>query len=555
MPFTNHHLPEKCIANLISLIISIICPGKPNWQDTAAVDFGDGLASSMLNYCPSVTSTTTVSADLDLDQRAKQALQHTVIGASVGAAAFAALMIFVAFMAIRRAKDELRLASKNRNDPLSRIEGYIAANRENLSESVRATGTFKQKFDILYVNTVMSVYNADPSVLQDLRNVHKSLKQNAAERCNGQELVQPNLGYAKLSHNDEKVRKREQMKYVIAILSVVRKEEPTAAALLEDIAAEHVRRNGGKKAELYRGPIKQLDRILEKGDVKGHHFEKLRDYGRATLCIEDVTQVSVLLQRLDDGPEFEVVRVKNRLDPTYDSIESGGYRDYQLVLRCRPSASVVKEAGFSSPWLFELQIVTFDTFNLKMGNVTSDDGTNAAAAHKAYKDFRKFKELGTRMQHQLNSMHEELSVLETAPDGSETDLKRIDRWYSGYGSGMPGGGNTTYAKFKKAKSKAKKKKSSTIVNLSDDVGGGVDDEAQTIWMLSAKVSKMGSKTAQSKLRSSRGSSTNNKVGPSSSAASLVTPRSTKRGDLPMQPSPSKRKSEGGKAEQNFVTMA
>lgn len=268
-----------------------------------------------------------------------------------------------------------------------------------------------------------------------------------------------------------------------------------------------------------------------------------------------MTQVSVLLQRLDDGPEFEVVRVKNRLDPTYDSIESGGYRDYQLVLRCRPSASVVKEAGFSSPWLFELQIVTFDTFNLKMGNVTSDDGTNAAAAHKAYKDFRKFKELGTRMQHQLNSMHEELSVLETAPDGSETDLKRIDRWYSGYGSGMPGGGNTTYAKFKKAKSKAKKKKSSTIVNLSDDVGGGVDDEAQTIWMLSAKVSKMGSKTAQSKLRSSRGSSTNNKVGPSSSAASLVTPRSTSRGDLPMQPSPSKRKSEGGKAEQNFVTMA
>jgi len=49
---------------------------------------------------------------------------------------------------------------------------------------------------------------------------------------------------------------------------------------------------------------------------------------------------------------------------------------------------------------------------LKMGSDTGDTG-DQAAAHDAYKDFRKYKELEGRMQEQVSRMHKDLSF-ETA---------------------------------------------------------------------------------------------------------------------------------------------
>jgi len=147
-----------------------------------------------------------------------------------------------------------------------------------------------------------------------------------------------------------------------------------------------------------------------------------------------VSQVPALLQRLEDGNEFDVVRCKNRFDPEYDTQASGGYRDYQLVLRTRigseslvgttspgssklkirrwstlvqaasPSASKLKP--ISCQWLYEVQIMTKGFHALKMGTGLVD--SNELAAHEAYKNFRKFQELCERLSTHSKEMKAEL---------------------------------------------------------------------------------------------------------------------------------------------------
>ena len=125
--------------------------------------------------------------------------------------------------------------------------------------------------------------------------------------------------------------------------------------------------NSTNKFELHRGPLKQMDRILEKADLKKYHFEEVRDYGRASWVVDNVSQLPALLQRLEDGNEFDVVRCKNRFDPEYNTKASGGYRDYQLVLRTRIGSESLVAATSPSPsklkpiscqWLYEVQIMT-----------------------------------------------------------------------------------------------------------------------------------------------------------------------------------------------------
>merc|ERR1712166_1372113 len=232
-----------------------------------------------------------------------------------------------------------------------------------------------------------------------------------------------------------------QKKYLAALYKVVKAEEPTAYALLEAITNDVFANDPAlttAEVKLHRGPLKQMDRILEKADLKKYHFEEVRDYGRASWVVDSVSRVPALLQRLEDGNEFDVVRCKNRFDPEYNTKASGGYRDYQLVPRTRigseslvaatsPSPSKLKpikrwssllQAASPSPsklkpiscqWLYEVQIMTKGFHVLKMGTglVDSDD----LAAHEAYKNFRKFQELCERLETKAKEMKAELDFM------------------------------------------------------------------------------------------------------------------------------------------------
>ena len=349
----------------------------------------------------------------------------------------------------RNLKDEFALAMTNRNDPLSKIEQFIAANREKLSDSVRVTGQFKQEFDILFVKTCMSHFNANPGALKALRDLHNKITVAARLRTKTEDPLQPDLGL----NTGRGIPDAKQMQYLEQILGLIRKEEPLAADKLQNLADRHDAAAGNGPIEIHRGPVKTLDRILEKCDLKGRHFEVIRDYARASIIVGHVEQVANVLAELESGTDFEIVRCKNRLDPTYDSITSGGYRDYQLVTR-------VSGEEFQVKWLYEIQIMTREFYNLKMGN---DDPNSAAAAHRAYKDFRRYKELGLRMQVQLDNMHKELKVLD-----------------SGYKNVIKQKGSIAMQKGEKANAQE--------IDSSFIKGGNQKDKAKYLWNLTAKLS-------------------------------------------------------------------
>lgn len=64
--------------------------------------------------------------------------------------------------------------------------------------------------------------------------------------------------------------------------------------------------------------------------------------------------------------EVDVVRAKNRFDPSYDAKASSGYRDYQIILK-------TKKGG----WLVEVQVIPEEMLELK-----------ESLGHEDYTDYR-----------------------------------------------------------------------------------------------------------------------------------------------------------------------
>jgi len=60
---------------------------------------------------------------------------------------------------------------------------------------------------------------------------------------------------------------------------------------------------------------------------------RLLDVCRQCIVFESVKDLTSCLRLIHDDPEVEIVRIKNRLDPSYNSTESAGYRDVALNLR------------------------------------------------------------------------------------------------------------------------------------------------------------------------------------------------------------------------------
>jgi hypothetical protein len=81
------------------------------------------------------------------------------------------------------------------------------------------------------------------------------------------------------------------------------------------------------------------------------------------------------LQKLLERKEFKVVRAKNRLSPSWDSRESAGYRDYQILVKTK--------GGF----LVELQLVEKEMHALK-----------ERLEHKEYTGYRFLIEVGHRVR-------------------------------------------------------------------------------------------------------------------------------------------------------------
>ena len=59
----------------------------------------------------------------------------------------------------------------------------------------------------------------------------------------------------------------------------------------------------------------------------------LVDLCRQSIVFEQLSGVASCLRAIGDDPDVELLRIKNRLDPGYDSKSSAGYRDVGMNLR------------------------------------------------------------------------------------------------------------------------------------------------------------------------------------------------------------------------------
>lgn len=133
----------------------------------------------------------------------------------------------------------------------------------------------------------------------------------------------------------------------------------------------------GLVAEFRRGPLKERSRAFEKVLMKDGRFDWIRDYARNYIVIKKgkFDDMPFVPKSIAQQEEVDMVRAKNRFDPGYDSNQTAGYRDYQIILR-------TKEGG----WLVEVQVIPEESLEQKV----KLDG------HKDYTVYRSIMEAAKR---------------------------------------------------------------------------------------------------------------------------------------------------------------
>ena len=81
----------------------------------------------------------------------------------------------------------------------------------------------------------------------------------------------------------------------------------------------------------------------------------MRDLGRFSLIVADVKMMPLVLNKLGECPDFDVIRLKTRLDPDHVADETAGYRDCQILVRREPRGR----------WIVEIQVIPGGIYELK----------------------------------------------------------------------------------------------------------------------------------------------------------------------------------------------
>ena len=108
----------------------------------------------------------------------------------------------------------------------------------------------------------------------------------------------------------------------------------------------------GTGVKLVPGPPKKEQRIMEK--ARDGNYAVVRDLGRLSIIVEDISLVPGVIAALSGCPDFEVIRIKNRLDPNHAATDSAGYRDVQILVR-----------ELRGGWIVEVQVIPKEMYVLK----------------------------------------------------------------------------------------------------------------------------------------------------------------------------------------------
>ena len=87
---------------------------------------------------------------------------------SLSAASVLLAVLLLGFVLYKRLTDELRVASNNKNDPLSKIDSYLESNRENLAGAVEKIAECARDFDEAFLATSFDSFVRSPGLLRFL---------------------------------------------------------------------------------------------------------------------------------------------------------------------------------------------------------------------------------------------------------------------------------------------------------------------------------------------------------------------------------------------------
>jgi hypothetical protein len=67
---------------------------------------------------------------------------------------------------------------------------------------------------------------------------------------------------------------------------------------------------------------------------------RLLDLCRQSIIFESIDDLATCLRTIDNDPDVHILRIKNRLDPNYNSLTTAGYRDVELNMLISNQATV-----------------------------------------------------------------------------------------------------------------------------------------------------------------------------------------------------------------------
>jgi hypothetical protein len=103
--------------------------------------------------------------------------------------------------------------------------------------------------------------------------------------------------------------------------------------------------------------------------TRAQDISHLLDICRQTIVFEDPSSLAECMRVIDRDAEVRVVRVKNRLDPGFNTAQSAGYRDLALNLK------VVNEETLGmglEEHVCEVQLILLPVFQLKVRRALCD---------------------------------------------------------------------------------------------------------------------------------------------------------------------------------------
>jgi hypothetical protein len=128
-------------------------------------------------------------------------------------------------------------------------------------------------------------------------------------------------------------------------------------------------------------PLKDPARAVQKAlRVYANDVSLLMDICREVLVFHDLHDLHAVLHGIQEDAEVKIMRVKNRLDPAYDSALSCGYRDVKINIRLETRETVSLNLHHH---IVELQLVPHVVYERRSEGLNHAPGDSSSCAPEA----------------------------------------------------------------------------------------------------------------------------------------------------------------------------